>query len=64
LCLGGRPQSVTEDKGGAAVLTEVSLFLAVLLRTNPVAVKVAGTEGPPLPFVVMRYTVAGLMPLR
>jgi hypothetical protein len=55
---------VTEDKGGAAVLTEVSLFLAVLLRTNPVAVKVAGTEVLPLPFVVMRYTVAGPMPLR
>jgi hypothetical protein len=25
---------------------------------------VAGTEVPPLPFVVMRYTVAGPMPLR
>jgi drug/metabolite transporter (DMT)-like permease len=45
-----------------AALVEASLFLAVLfLGTNPVAVKVAVAEFPPLPFVAMRFTLAGLL---
>ena len=49
-------------KDRAATLVETSLLLAVLfLGTNPVAVKVAVTEFPPLPFVAMRFTVAGLL---
>ncbi|MDQ4064276.1 MAG: hypothetical protein M3122_10460 [Actinomycetota bacterium] len=43
---------MTEDKGRAAVLTEASLLMAVLfLGTNPVAVKLAVLNVPPLPFV-------------
>jgi drug/metabolite transporter (DMT)-like permease len=50
----------TEDR--TATLTEASLLLAVLfLGTNPVAVKVAVAEFPPLPFVAVRFTVAGLL---
>ena len=46
----------------AAALVEVSLLLAVLfLGTNPVAVKVGVAELPPLPFVAMRFTLAGLL---
>jgi drug/metabolite transporter (DMT)-like permease len=53
---------MTEDKRTTAPLTELSLLLAVLfLGTNPVAVKVAVAELPPLPFVAMRFTLAGLM---
>jgi drug/metabolite transporter (DMT)-like permease len=49
-------------KDRAAALLEVSLLLAVLfLGTNPVAVKVAVAEFPPLPFVAMRFTLAGLL---
>jgi drug/metabolite transporter (DMT)-like permease len=49
-------------KDRAATLVEASLLLAVLfLGTNPVAVKVAVTELPPLPFVATRFTVAGLL---
>jgi drug/metabolite transporter (DMT)-like permease len=49
-------------KDRAAALVEVSLLLAVLfLGTNPVAVKVAVAELPPLPFVAMRFTLAGLL---
>jgi drug/metabolite transporter (DMT)-like permease len=45
-----------------AALVEASLLLAVLfLGTNPVAVKVAVAEFPPLPFVAMRFTLAGLL---
>jgi drug/metabolite transporter (DMT)-like permease len=41
---------------------EASLLLAVLfLGTNPVAVKVAVAEFPPIPFVAMRFTLAGLL---
>ena len=41
---------------------EASLLLAVFfLGTNPVAVKVAVAEFPPLPFVAMRFTLAGLL---
>src|SRR5215218_7751055 len=53
---------MTEDKRGTATLTELSLLLAVLfLGTNPVAVKVAVAEFPPLPFVAMRFTLAGFL---
>jgi drug/metabolite transporter (DMT)-like permease len=49
-------------KDRAAALVEASLLLAVLfLGTNPVAVKVAVAEFPPLPFVAMRFTLAGLL---
>ena len=49
-------------KNRAATLAEASLLIAVLfLGTNPVAVKAAVTEFPPLPFVAMRFTVAGLL---
>jgi drug/metabolite transporter (DMT)-like permease len=45
-----------------ATLVEASLLLAVLfLGTNPVAVKVAVAEFPPMPFVAMRFTLAGLL---
>jgi drug/metabolite transporter (DMT)-like permease len=53
---------MTGEKGRAEWLTEASLLLAVLfLGTNPVAVKVAVSEVPPLPFVAMRFTLAGLL---
>jgi drug/metabolite transporter (DMT)-like permease len=43
---------------------EASLLLAVLfLGTNPVAVKYAVAEIPPLPFVALRFTAAGLLAL-
>jgi drug/metabolite transporter (DMT)-like permease len=49
-------------KDRAATLVEASLLLAVLfLGTNPVAVKVAVTELPPLSFVATRFTLAGLL---
>jgi drug/metabolite transporter (DMT)-like permease len=49
-------------KHRATTLVEASLLLAVLfLGTNPVAVKVAVAEFPPLPFVAMRFTLAGLL---
>jgi len=49
-------------KDRAAALLEASLLLAVFfLGTNPVAVKVAVAEFPPLPFVAMRFTLAGLL---
>jgi len=49
-------------KDRAAALLEASLLLAILfLGTNPVAVKVAVAEFPPLPFVAMRFTLAGLL---
>jgi drug/metabolite transporter (DMT)-like permease len=50
------------SKDRAAKLVEASLLLAVLfLGTNPVAVKVAVAEFPPLPFVTIRFTLAGLL---
>jgi drug/metabolite transporter (DMT)-like permease len=53
---------MTGEKGRVEWLTEASLLLAVLfLGTNPVAVKVAVSEVPPLPFVAMRFTLAGLL---
>ena len=51
-----------DGKGKAAVLTEASLLLAVFfLGTNPVAVKFAVTDVPPLPFVAIRFVLAGLL---
>jgi drug/metabolite transporter (DMT)-like permease len=53
---------VSRFKDRTAVVTEASLLLAVLfLGTNPVAVKVAVSEVPALPFVAMRFTLAGLL---
>jgi drug/metabolite transporter (DMT)-like permease len=53
---------MTENKRTTTTMTELSLLLAVLfLGTNPVAVKVAVAEVPPLPFVAMRFIVAGLL---
>jgi drug/metabolite transporter (DMT)-like permease len=53
---------VTENKSRAAILTELSLLLAVIfLGTNPVAVKLAVLEVPPLPFVTIRFILAGLL---
>lgn len=52
---------MANPKGRAAGLTEASLLLAVFfLGTNPVAVKVAVAEIPPLPFVTIRFVLAGL----
>jgi drug/metabolite transporter (DMT)-like permease len=49
-------------KDRATTLVEASLLLAVFfLGTNPVAVKVAVAEFPPVPFVVIRFTLAGLL---
>ena len=54
-----------EHKGGqskATHHTELTLLMAVLLLgTNPVAVKYAVSAVPPLPFVALRFTVAGLL---
>jgi len=50
------------ERKDRAALVEASLLLAVLfLGTNPVAVKVAVAEFPPMPFVAMRFTLAGLL---
>jgi drug/metabolite transporter (DMT)-like permease len=46
----------------SALLSEVSLFsAATALGTNPVAVKYAVGDIPPLPFVALRFTWAGLV---
>jgi drug/metabolite transporter (DMT)-like permease len=54
-----------EHKGGqskATHHTELTLLMAVLLLgTNPVAVKYAVSAVPPVPFVALRFTVAGLL---
>ena len=50
------------DKGRADVLREASLLMAVFfLGTNPVAVKLAVLDVPPLPFVAIRFLLAGLV---
>jgi len=50
------------SKGKTAILTELYLLLAVFfLGTNPVAVKLAVREIPPLPFVALRFVAAGLL---
>ena len=65
-CASGGPgvesRTVSKFKDRTALVTEASLLLAVLfLGTNPVAVKVAVLEVPALPFVAMRFTLAGLL---
>ena len=46
----------------SGLLFEASLLsAAVALGTNPVAVKYAATQIPPLPFVALRFTLAGLV---
>jgi drug/metabolite transporter (DMT)-like permease len=53
---------VSDGKGRAGVLTEASLLLAVFfLGTNPVAVKFAVLDVPPLPFVAIRFLMAGIL---
>ncbi len=53
---------MTGFKDRTATLTEASLLLAVLfLGTNFVAVKYAVGGIPPLPFVALRFTLAGLL---
>jgi drug/metabolite transporter (DMT)-like permease len=53
---------VDDGKARAGVLTEASLLLAVFfLGTNPVAVKFAVLDVPPLPFVAIRFLLAGLV---
>ena len=53
-------RSLVKDK--EAALAEISLLLAVLfLGTNPVAVKVAVRDVPQLPFVSLRFVLAGLV---
>lgn len=53
-------RSLVKDR--EAALAEVSLLLAVLfLGTNPVAVKVAVRDVPQLPFVSLRFVLAGLV---
>ena len=53
-------RSLVKDK--EAALGEISLLLAVLfLGTNPVAVKVAVRDVPQLPFVSLRFVLAGLV---
>src|SRR5215211_9080510 len=65
-CASGGPgvesRTVNKFKDRTALVTEATLLLAVLfLGTNPVAVKVAVSEVPALPFVAMRFTLAGLL---
>ena len=53
-------RSLVKDK--EAALAEISLLLAVLfLGTNPVAVKVAVRDVPQLPFVSLRFVLAGVV---
>jgi drug/metabolite transporter (DMT)-like permease len=53
---------VTEDKGKAAVLTELSLIMAaVFWGTNYAATKYAAEHLPQLPIVAFRFTVGGLL---
>ncbi len=48
----------------SALLAEASLLSAAFaLGTNPVAVKYAVGDVPPLPFVALRFTLAGLLVL-
>ncbi len=51
-----------DERSKATHRTELFLLVAVLLLgTNPVAVKYAVSAVPPLPFVALRFTVAGLL---
>jgi drug/metabolite transporter (DMT)-like permease len=50
------------ERSKATHRAELALLMAVfLLGTNPVAVKYAVAAVPPLPFVALRFTVAGLL---
>ena len=56
--------ALVDDEKKWALWVEVSLLMAVLLLgTNPVAVKYAVGDISPLPFVALRFTVAGLLAL-
>jgi drug/metabolite transporter (DMT)-like permease len=66
MCARNRPnvesEPVRDVQDRAAVLTEAPLLLAVFfLGTNPVAIKVAVSDIPPLPLVALRFTIAGLL---
>src|SRR4028118_1064173 len=51
-----------DERSKATHRTELFLIMAVLLLgTNPVAVKYAVSAVPPLPFVALRFTAAGLL---
>jgi drug/metabolite transporter (DMT)-like permease len=51
-----------DDGKRSALLSEASLLsAAIALGTNPVAVKYAVGDIPPLPFVALRFTCAGLV---
>jgi drug/metabolite transporter (DMT)-like permease len=51
-----------DERSKATHRTELFLIMAVLLLgTNPVAVKYAVSAVPPLPFVALRFMVAGLL---
>jgi drug/metabolite transporter (DMT)-like permease len=53
-----------DDGKRSAMLSEASLLsAAIALGTNPVAVKYAVGDIPPLPFVALRFTCAGLVVL-
>ncbi len=53
-----------DDSKRSALLSEASLLsAAIALGTNPVAVKYAVGDIPPLPFVALRFTCAGLVVL-
>jgi drug/metabolite transporter (DMT)-like permease len=53
---------VTDEKGKAAVLTELYLILAVVFwGTNYAATKYAAEHLPQLPIVAFRFTVGGLL---
>jgi drug/metabolite transporter (DMT)-like permease len=61
---GGSGEEATAGKGGrkTSPLFEASLLsTAVFLGTNPVAVKYAVGYIPPLPFVTLRFVLAGLV---
>jgi drug/metabolite transporter (DMT)-like permease len=61
---GGSGEQTTAGKGGrkTSPLFEASLLsTAVFLGTNPVAVKYAVGYIPPLPFVTLRFVLAGLV---
>ena len=59
---GVESRCVNDSKDRTALVTEASLLLAVFfLGTNFVAVKYAVGGVPPLPFVALRFTLAGLL---
>lgn len=55
--LGVEPVPINDDDKGSVLLFEVSLLsAAIALGTNPVVVKYAVGDVPPLPFVALRFT--------